>query len=45
MLLEVIPLVIGLLMLGGLAMIAGSMTRDDSRTRARWDSRFDPHAP
>ncbi|OGO73364.1 MAG: hypothetical protein A3G84_00535 [Chloroflexi bacterium RIFCSPLOWO2_12_FULL_71_12] len=44
MLLEVIPLVIGLLMLGGLAMIAGSMTRDDPRTRARWDSRFDREA-
>lgn len=32
---------IGLVMLGALGLLAGSLTRDDPRTRARWDSRFD----
>lgn len=45
MLTDVVPLVIGLAMLGGLAMLAGSIGgRDDLRTRSRWESRFDHEA-
>lgn len=45
MLTEVVPLLIGLAMLGGLAMLAGSMGgREDQRTRSRWDTRFDREA-
>ena len=45
MLTEVVPLLIGLAMLGGLAMLAGSMGgREDHRTRSRWDTRFDYEA-
>lgn len=44
MLTEAIPLVIGLLMLGGLAMLGGSIGRDEPRTRARWEARFDREA-
>jgi rubrerythrin len=43
-LIEVIPLLIGLLMLGGLAVLAGSIGRDDIRSRSRWDARFDHEA-
>lgn len=44
MLMEIVPLLIGLAMLAALAMLAGSMGRDDPRTRARWDTRFDREA-
>jgi hypothetical protein len=44
MLMEIVPLVIGLAMLAGLGMLAGSLGRDDPRTRARWDTRFDREA-
>lgn len=41
---DVVPLLIGLAMLAGLALLAGSMGRDDLRTRSRWDRRFDREA-
>lgn len=46
MLTEIVPLFIGLAMLGGLAMLAGSIGggREDIRTRRRWDTRFDYEA-
>lgn len=41
---DILMLAIGVVMLGGLAMLAGSMSREDPRTRARWDPRFDHEA-
>lgn len=43
-LMEIVPLLIGLAMVAGLAMLAGSMGGDDPRTRSRWDTRFDREA-
>jgi hypothetical protein len=36
--------VLGIVMLGGLLMVAGSVSRDDPRLRARWEARFDQEA-
>ncbi len=36
--------VIGLLMLGGMLLLAGSVRGEDIRLRARWDARFDHDA-
>jgi len=41
---DILMLAIGVLMIGGLAMLAGALSREDSRTRARWDRRFDTEA-
>lgn len=38
---EIFALAIGLVMLGALGLLAGSLARDGPRMRARWDSRFD----
>jgi ribosomal protein L40E len=44
MLTDIVPLFIGLAMLFGLVMLAGKISRDDPRTRARWDAKFDREA-
>jgi hypothetical protein len=41
---DVIFAAIGLLMLGALLFISGSVSREDPRLRRRWDARFDHEA-
>jgi hypothetical protein len=41
---DVIFVGLGLLMLGGLLFLAGSMSHDDPRLRRSWDARFDREA-
>lgn len=41
---DVLFVAIGLLMLGGLLVLAGSVSREDPRLRRRWDARFDQEA-
>jgi hypothetical protein len=41
---DAIFVLIGLVMLGGLLLLGGSLSRDDPRLRRRWDTRFDHEA-
>jgi hypothetical protein len=41
---DAIFVALGLVMLGGLLFLTGSMSRDDPRLRRSWDARFDREA-